>query len=215
MIVDLSFRVRGSEIPVDHGYALYSAVSHVIPFLHGDQAVGIHPINGSLIGGRLLRLNEGSRLTLRIPDAHIRDAMPLSGKRLEVDGYPFVVGIPSPRLLQPASTLRSRIVIIKGFLEPEPFLDACRRQLSALEVSGEVGISQRTLSRPVENGPSQDRSPLIRRTIKIHDKVIVGYAVQVEGVSPDQSIRLQEAGLGGRRRFGCGVFTPFEDRASP
>jgi len=37
---------------------------------------------------------------------------------------------------------------------------------------------------------------------------VVGYAVVVRGLDPEGSLRLQERGLGGRRRFGCGLMVP-------
>jgi CRISPR-associated protein Cas6 len=35
---------------------------------------------------------------------------------------------------------------------------------------------------------------------------VVGYALRVNGLTEEGSIRLQEEGLGGRRRMGCGIF---------
>ena len=40
------------------------------------------------------------------------------------------------------------------------------------------------------------------------DKEIVGFALRVEELTAEESIRLQEKGIGGRRRFGCGIFVP-------
>jgi CRISPR-associated protein Cas6 len=54
----------------------------------------------------------------------------------------------------------------------------------------------------------QGRSPLLRRTLQIRDKVIVGFAVEVGALTADEALILQEQGLGGRRRFGCGIFVP-------
>ncbi|MDG6964935.1 MAG: type I-MYXAN CRISPR-associated protein Cas6/Cmx6 [Nitrososphaerota archaeon] len=212
--VDLAFRLSGSEIPVDHGYPLYSAISHVIPSLHGDEGVGIHPISGLLAGDRLLRITDRSRLVLRVRSERVRDFIPLSGKRLNVGGHELSVGLPSPMMLRPAARLHSRVVVIKGFLDMEAFLEACRRQLGALGVAGRPSIPPRTSSGPVEHG-SGGRLPFVRRTLRVHDKIIVGYAVDVDDLSPEGSIRLQEAGLGGRRRFGCGVFTPPKSDAEP
>ncbi len=31
MIVDLSFRIVGKTVPLDHGYALYSAITRLLP----------------------------------------------------------------------------------------------------------------------------------------------------------------------------------------
>jgi len=30
----------------------------------------------------------------------------------------------------------------------------------------------------------------------------------VQGLDADESLKLQEHGIGGRRRFGCGIFVP-------
>ena len=41
--VDLAFRLTGSKVPVDHGYALYSALSRLLPEIHGAKNIGVHP----------------------------------------------------------------------------------------------------------------------------------------------------------------------------
>jgi len=48
--VDLAFRTTGARIPVDHGYALYSAISRILPWIHADRTIGIHPLRGRYIG---------------------------------------------------------------------------------------------------------------------------------------------------------------------
>ena len=50
-----------------------------------------------------------------------------------------------------------------------------------------------------------------RKTLTIHDKKVVGYSMQINGLSDVDSIRLQEHGLGGRRKMGCGFFEPTEN----
>jgi CRISPR-associated protein Cas6 len=55
----------------------------------------------------------------------------------------------------------------------------------------------------------------IRRTLGIHGKQIVGFAVRVDGLSSEDSLTLQARGLGGRRRFGCGAFVPATPEGSP
>ncbi len=104
--------------------------------------------------------------------------------------------------------LLSRLVVIKGFLEPVPFLEAASRQLEALGIDGIAALVPRR-----ENGAREGRSAApagspIRRTVRIHDREVAGFAVRVEGLTADDALRLQGAGLGGRRRFGCGIFCP-------
>ncbi len=48
--------------------------------------------------------------------------------------------------------------------------------------------------------------------VRIHGREIVGFSVAVDELDPDGAVRLQEEGLGGRRRFGCGLFLPGNQR---
>jgi CRISPR-associated protein Cas6 len=190
--IDLAFPLVGdSTLPSDHGYLLYSAISRIAPCLHGDRGVGIHPIPGRQIGARTLQLCRWSRLVVRASAERIADLLPLAGSQLIVLDRPLRVGVPQVRPLVPAGGIRSRLVTVKGYTELDGFSDAARRQLDSLDVSrnATVGIGK-------------------RRTLRIKDKEIVGYEVLIEGLTAEESIRLQENGLGGRRRFGCGIFIP-------
>ncbi|HNJ42685.1 MAG TPA: type I-MYXAN CRISPR-associated protein Cas6/Cmx6, partial [Acidobacteriota bacterium] len=80
MLIDACFRLIGSEIPIDHGYALYSCLSRVLPFLHTSDSIGIHPISGVPSGKGRLLLTEHSRLSLRIPVESFREVLPLAGQ---------------------------------------------------------------------------------------------------------------------------------------
>lgn len=41
--IDLAFRLLGNRLPVDHGYALYAAVTHLVPAVHDAKEIGMHP----------------------------------------------------------------------------------------------------------------------------------------------------------------------------
>ena len=70
--IDLAFRLTGANIPVDHGYALYAALSRILPDIHTAKAVGVQPIRGLYNGNGTLHLTDFSRLILRLPDEQIR-----------------------------------------------------------------------------------------------------------------------------------------------
>jgi hypothetical protein len=36
-VIDLAFVLVGRTVPMDHGYALFSALCRVVPALHGDR----------------------------------------------------------------------------------------------------------------------------------------------------------------------------------
>jgi len=191
--VDLAFRVNGTKLPVDHGYALYASLNRLIPALHESKEVGVHPIRGRYTGDGLLSLIPSSRLILRLPSESISTYLKLAGKALDVDGHRLRLGVPEVRALKPVASLYSRLVTIKGFMEPEPFLEAARRQVAQLGVQAELALGE-------------------RRTLRVKGKQVVGFEVLVTGISTEDSLKLQEKGLGGRRHLGCGVFVPHAAR---
>ncbi|MEL6339965.1 MAG: type I-MYXAN CRISPR-associated protein Cas6/Cmx6 [Myxococcota bacterium] len=44
MHLDVVFGVRGNAVPRDHGYALFSCLSRVLPELHSQNDWALHPI---------------------------------------------------------------------------------------------------------------------------------------------------------------------------
>jgi|GEM_PF-2993011 len=65
-VIDLAFPIKGDLIPIDHGYGLFSALCRVVPSLHGDTKVGVHPIRGEFRKPGVLGLITASRLRLRL-----------------------------------------------------------------------------------------------------------------------------------------------------
>lgn len=187
--VDLAFRLTGVKVPVDHGYALYSAISRLVPEIHEAKNIGVLPIRGTYGGNGELMLRDSSRLVVRMESEQIGQFLKLAGKKLEIDNYSFRVGVPEVRLLRPRAALYSRLVTIKGFMEAEAFIEAAKRQLEKIGVQAELQVGE-------------------RRTFRIKDKQVVGFEVGATGLDAEDSVRLQESGIGGRRHMGCGVFVP-------
>lgn len=207
--IEVHFPVLGSEIPTDHGYALYSALSHFTKELHGEgRQIQVGPIHGEYSGnGRLRLVAKRSRLRLRLPAEEIPIVLPLAGKRLDLDGYPIRLGVPQVLSLIPAPSLVARMVTIKTKdrqTTPEAFLDAARRKLAELGIQGEAAIPL------CRSGPHAGKPK--RHVLRIKGKRVIGYSLQVTGLTAEESIRLQEHGLGGRRRMGCGFFVPLRPR---
>lgn len=204
MIIDLSFSVRSvSTVPADHGYLLYSAVSRAMPELHRENDYGIHPIRGRQLGGRTLQLTDQSRLVIRSDADRIARFLSLAGKRLQLLDRLLQVGVPQVRAFIPAVAIRSRLVTIKlkvatgapAELTAESFASSARRQLDALSISPDAQLH---LGK--------------RRTLRVKDKEVVGYEVLIDGLTAEESLTVQEHGLGGRRKMGCGVFVPFSPK---
>lgn len=208
-VVDLSFPVHGEWAPADCGYSLYGALCRVIPALHGDDSVGVHPLLGQLVGGRRIKLLPQSRVRLRLPVDRLPDYLELTGRALDVGGARLVLGVPEVVKLRPSPQLTSRLVVIAGYTSPESFLEAAQRQLDALGVLGQIEIPRVHGEVSREGKVSRPAGSYIRRTFTLHGKSVVGFAVHVVGITAEESLLLQTAGIGGRRRFGCGVFVPW------
>lgn len=205
--IDLAFHIQSQQpIPADHGYLLFSAVAGFVPEVHHENGIGIHPIRGRQIGDRQLMLSEHSRLAIRVQDGQIAPLLKLAGKLLRVGDSQIRVGVPEVRSLIPAPVLRSRLVTIKikgvgaEQLQPDNFTAALRKQLKTIEISEQVNIII---------PPRRDNGQPSRRALHLKGKKIVGYEIILEGVSAEESLKVQEHGLGGKRHMGCGVFVAF------
>ncbi len=198
--LDLHFPVLGTSLASDHGYDLYAALARHAPRLHEETCrIRIGPIRGVYAGNGLLHIDPRfSCLRLRLAPEDIPLVVNLAGKGIDVDGHRLRLGVPQVRNLMPVSNLGARLVTIKGFTEPGTFLDAVRRQLTALDITGEIGIPE------VIEGPHTGQPR--RRVLRVRDKRVVGFPLIVSSLGAGDSIRLQESGLGGRGKMGCGFF---------
>jgi CRISPR-associated protein Cas6 len=202
-VIDLAFELRGTSIPLDYGYDLFAALCRVVPSLHGDRRVGVHPIRGIRLEPRRLTLVPRSRLRLRLASEEIAPYLALAGKRLDLAGSTLSVGIPHVEGLRAAPMLVSRLVTIGRLVEPEAVAESLRVQLASLGIEGTLALLPSTDS-------ARAGAPT-RRVIRIKGKRLVGYAVGVRGLDADGSLRLLEHGLGSHRRMGCGLFVPAKE----
>jgi len=194
--VDLFFHVVGETVPIDHGYALYGAICKTMEeapgtesWLHAAEDIGLIPIRGTASGDHRLILNRDARFGLRLPASEIPRALPLAGRRLRIGNTTVRVGAVTTEPLIPAAALYARIVTTRNGEEPARFDAEIARQLTALGVRGKA-----------ERGR--------RRIITISNKRVVGHELLVTELTAEESILLQENGLGGRRKMGAGVFVP-------
>lgn len=200
-IVDLSFSLSGGLVPVDHGYALFGAISRICPKIHGAEGVGVHPINGvpEKPGSGLLSLTDRSRLTIRLSSEAIADYLPLSGADLDITGHKIRVGYPRVEKLAPAPDLASRFVTSHGAEDCGRFQRFIGSELARLGIMGEP--------RFFNSQKDQWSGRPQRRVIRVKGAVLVGYPILVAGLAAEESLRLQESGLGAKRRFGAGLFS--------
>jgi CRISPR-associated protein Cas6 len=199
VFVELCFGIVGETLPADHGYGLYSAIAHLCPMVHEQEGVSISTISGEPDRQGKIYLAKSAQLKIRLPYEadKIAQVLPLAGQILKIGTHSIQLSIPQISPLRPFEQLRSRIVTIKKFQDPEPFLEAVKRQMDALEIQGNASI------------PVDEAGLPLRKAIKIKKFSVVGFSVVVTDLSDEDSLKLQAHGLGGKHRMGCGVFTSF------
>lgn len=202
--VDVAFPIRGRTIPLDHGYALYGALSRLLPAVHGADWIGVHGIAGKLAAPGELTLEPLGTLRVRIPTERISQLLALVGATLEVAGRRLQLGAPTVHPLTPVAVLDARLVVIRmtGGL-PRPFDRAVFDQRFVAE-------AQRQLA---GRGIRGDLELCGRQSLSVGGQRVVGHSVRVVGLSPDDSLQLQIHGLGGKRTMGCGIFRPARIRS--
>lgn len=194
--IELSFPVQGKNLPADHNYGLYAALVHQVPELRQQNPLSILTIPGFPNRQGEINLTQYSCFKIRVPVPKIPLVYQLAGKRISIGKHEIQIGIPEASVIRPAARLRSRIITIKGYTESDSFLSAAQQQLAQLGISGHLSVPFNW-----EGKPS-------RKTIKIKKYTVVGFTTEVSNISPEDSLKLQVYGLGGKRRMGCGIFVP-------
>jgi CRISPR-associated protein Cas6 len=199
-VIDLAFRIGCPTLPLDHAHALSSALLQALPWLEDEEYAGIHLIHGAASGNGwfrpedtesgLLHLSKRTRMRLRIPRKRLQDAQGLTGQSLDIEGHPLQVGKAEVALLSSLPTLFSRYVQTREELDESEFLEEVAEQLKALDI------------------PCRKLLGGIAHTMKFPDEMVFTRSLMVADLEPEQSVRLQQAGLGEGRTIGCGLFLP-------
>lgn len=187
-MTDVTFALSGHSLPADHAFALWREVARRLPWLEAERQAGILPLRAPEHGDDLL-LPRRARLAVRIPAGLVAQARQLSGQVLDVGGHALIVGEGRERALQPSPTLHAQLVASDA--AEEEFLATMAGELHGLGISGEL-ICGKSYVLAGSAGK------------------IAGYSLVVHGLKPQQSLHLQWNGLGGERRYGCGMFIPYK-----
>jgi len=199
-VVDLAFRLNCPTLPLDHAHALSSALLRELPWLEEEEHAGVHLIHGAASGNgwyrpedtssELLHLSKRTRMRLRLPRHRLDDARALTGKKLDVSGHPLEVGNSEVFLLSSLSTLFARYVITDESKDETRFLEEAAEQLRAIDI------------------PCRKMLGGITHRMAFPDGSIFTRSLMVADLEPEQSVRLQQIGLGEGRAIGCGLFIP-------
>lgn len=196
-VVDLSFAIDCKALPVDHAWALFEALSALLPWLEQEPLAGVHPLHvaESAHGWQrpeepdaLLHLSRRTKLVLRLPQERVAQAAALTGQALDVAGQGMTIGEATQLPLSRSTSLFSRRVEIEEGEEEERFV---QRQIDAMHAMG---------VRPKKVLPG------LSHPLRTPQGQICTRLLSLEGLSVEESFILQMRGLGPGRHLGCGIF---------
>lgn len=198
-IVDLSFKVQCKQLPLDHAYTLSQAIQQELPWLAQESQAGIHLIHGAESGNgwirpqepdALLSLSRRTRFMLRLPKHRVQHAMDLVGTALNVEGNELMLREPHKKPLSALTTIFARYIITDNIENEEAFLN------KSAELLKKEGIQVKKMMSGLAHVLRMPEGNLHTRSLMIDDLEI------------EESIYLQQHGLGEGRIFGCGLFLP-------
>jgi len=193
-VVDVVFPITGHALPRDHAQALKQALCAQWPWLATDAQAAIHPIK--LVPGldALALLSKRSNLLVRVDSPRADALLALAGLDLVVDGHPLHLGSAHRRELQPHATLYAYKV--------------------AAESADEVTLMASVAQELAEMGVGGERVCGKRHSMQVAGQVVTTFSLMLHALKPDQSMRLQQRGLGASRLLGCGIFVPHKSAAA-
>jgi len=199
-VLEVVFAVKDCPcLPAEHAYALSEALHQALPWLEEEDRIGVHPIYGADSGNGWQRpedpdapiyLSRRQKMTLRVPRERVEDIKQLSGQILDVDGYSLTLGEARTRLLSDLPTLFARNVATEPGLGEDEFLARIAGELRELDIQVKKMMAS------------------IERDIRTPDGPLHTRGLMLADLGPEDSVRLQEQGLGPHRKLGCGLFVP-------
>jgi len=199
-VIDVLFSIDCKQLPVDHAFALSNSILQQLPWMQGDARCGIHQIHVAASqngwerpqagSGQMLCLSKRTRLTLRIPAEQLQQVRALVGMTLDVDGHKLSIGPYKTRSLSNMGTIFSRYVVSSQDETEDQFLQRCAQALGEMDIRVRKALS----------GMPHD--------IHTPHQIIATRSLMLADLSSEESLRLQQQGLGEQRFLGCGIFMP-------
>ena len=200
-IMDVMFSLKCKTLPIEHAHALSAAMHEALPWLADDDRAGVHLIHVAESGNgwmrpedtenEMLYLSRRTKMTLRLPKEYIEETKSvLLNKTFDIDGHALTIGegINKPFVALP--TLFCRYVVTDQNDDEMAFMHW------AVERLKEMNIPVKKMMAGMQN------------TFKTPEGSVYTRSLMVADLEEEQSVRLQQKGMGTHRTMGCGLFMP-------
>lgn len=188
IVTDMQFDLQGGRLPKDHGYLLFLELARLLPWLETEELAGIHHIQGSDTEHEELLLNRRAKLVIRAPKTRVADLTALTGQSISVGGHVLTIGNSKLKPITLHTPLYAHCVTT-GSVDEKAFADDIIRLLDNLHIDSRFICGK-------------------RQSVRTAAGEVSGYSLMLHGIPIEHAIRIQELGLGGNRKLGCGIFIP-------
>lgn len=201
-IVDVVFGITCRVLPVDHANSLSKAIRKELAWLDDEPYAAVHTIHVAASGNgwyrpdspdQMLHPSRRTKLSLRIPRNRINDVKSLTGKTLDIDGNALTIKEMTQKSLSDITTVFSRYIVVESAKDEMEFLNKIMTSLQKL------GIKPKKMLCGKEDKLHIDDGELVTRSLMIAE------------LTMEESMLLQQQGLGTHRLMGCGIFLPHKD----
>ncbi len=196
-MVDLSFSVDCKELPYDHAYELSSELINIIPEIQNDSRNAIQTLHGPMSGNGWVRpdsenifLSKRSKLLMRVCKNQLDNVRSLEGKNIKIFGNKLFIGKSKVKKFLIVKDLFCRFVNSNANLSEDNFLEQVQKELEKSNIHISKAICGK--SKIISFGK-----------ISLHTR-----SLMIADLTKEESLKLQEKGVGKQRLYGCGIFLP-------
>ena len=201
-IIDVAFGITCRVLPVDHANALSKALRKELAWLDDEPHAAIHTIHVAASGNgwyrpdspdQMLHPSRRTKLSLRIPKSRIDDVKSLTGKTLDINGNTLSIKEMTQKNLSGITTVFSRYIVVESAKDEMEFLKEIVVSLK------KMGIKPKKMLCGKED------------KLRIDDGEVTTRSLMIADLTFEESVLLQQRGLGSHRLMGCGIFLPHKD----
>ena len=196
-MAELSFSVNCRELPYDHAYELSSEILNLIPQIKNDKRNSIQTLHGPMSGNGWVRpdsenipLSKRAKLMMRINKNQIDDIKDIEGKEIKLFGNSLKIGISKVKNFLIVKDLFCRFVISDNKISEDDFLEKIQMELRNFNVNIKKALCGKSM------------------TINFAKKTVYTRSLMIADLSKEESLKLQEEGVGEKKLYGCGIFLP-------
>jgi CRISPR-associated protein Cas6 len=197
-VFDLVFKLRGTSLDIDHAFALSAALQEYLTEQTCSK-IGVHGVRMAGSGNGWNRpeqsdaelpLSRRARLAIRVHRDDSEDVGRIMNQRLQIGRQEIIVGSSVMRKLSTIGTLYARAICCDREQSETDFLT---------EVAGSLKLMNIRVSKMICGRCGE---------IRTADETIFTRALMIANLEPEESVTLQQRGLGEDRMLGCGLFVP-------